>query len=447
MGSTLATYYVELVLKGMENVQRGMEQIKLGLEKVDKVARVAQIGLAALTATVGGFVRAGLAGTGAGNMLTESLKSFSGQVASLFLPIINAVTARIQQLTEWMSKLSGKQQENIRYWIIATGVALGVLSVFPMVVRAIQAVIGSVYQLTAAIVAGEAATGIGLILPAIGFLVAGLAALAVGTEIGRSGLAALGDTLADVTAVPLMQAVRVLNQMAAALGPISDLYFEIVEALTPFRDALVGNVGNSLTVIVAALATANSMFLRLADAVFSLARPFIQLAFALTPLSRFFPDLTTMVAKFAEMIETVAIGIEIGLAVVEGTFIGFLETVIQGIARFLEKFAAMAEAIPFMGKRVAAELRAAAAAVRAIDLNPAERKDAGKGRDDVTPAGGQRERVQDIFTRLQSAALSKSPALELQKKLLDEAKERRRILEEIKRDIIRGRGAVPAVGP
>ena len=59
------------------------------------------------------LVTAGLASTNEGNRLSYTWMLFSRQIASIFLPTINYVIVKLQQMTEWFKKLTGDQQRLI----------------------------------------------------------------------------------------------------------------------------------------------------------------------------------------------------------------------------------------------------------------------------------------------------------------------------------------------
>lgn len=63
-----------------------------------------------LGSSIRGLVQAGLQGTQEGNRLSFAWMLLTKQIASVFLPVINALTAGMQRLTGWFQSLSGDGQ-------------------------------------------------------------------------------------------------------------------------------------------------------------------------------------------------------------------------------------------------------------------------------------------------------------------------------------------------
>jgi hypothetical protein len=163
------------------------------------------------------FVKAGLAGTTAGEALSFQFNQLQRSVAEAFLPVVESVIRRLQTLTQFFRGLSGEQQENVRRWTGITIGALGFMTLVPKLVGGLMTV-GAVLKAAA------------LSNPFL--LAAGaIAALLARTEEGRSSLAEMGKTLMDA-----------FGKLAEILG---EVLVPIVQALT---DALSGPVGKFLLI-------------------------------------------------------------------------------------------------------------------------------------------------------------------------------------------------------
>src|SRR5262249_54441383 len=139
---------------------------------------------AVTTASMLGWVRAGIQATTIGERLSWQQRMLSQQIASLFVPWIEKAIDALSRLTEWFRKLSGEQQESIRWWVAGTIGLLGMLTVVPKLTAAFQGLHSTLLVTMRT-------------NPALA-LAAGMAALLVQTEEGRTSLAEFGNTLANV---------------------------------------------------------------------------------------------------------------------------------------------------------------------------------------------------------------------------------------------------------
>lgn len=182
--------YVELVAKGVKDVERGLDQIKKGLDKVDakakttfakfsdsakaafeKVHRAATWAFAGASAAILHFVRAGLQGTTEGERMAHMFQLLSREIAAIFLPAIRFVTDKVQQLTSWFRSLTRQQQEQISKWAMVTLGVLALLVALPKLIAVISALIVVAKAAGAAmmtIVANPILLGITAITAAIG---------------------------------------------------------------------------------------------------------------------------------------------------------------------------------------------------------------------------------------------------------------------------------------
>jgi hypothetical protein len=191
----------------LKNAQKATEQLKAAEAKATGMA---QGGLAVAAAyayassKLLGFVRAGLAGTTAGEALSHSVNQLQRQFASTFLPVIEKVIQRLQQAVTWFRSLSGDQQASIARWTGLTVGALGFMTLLPKLISGLSTV-GTVLKVAA------------LSNP---FLLAagGVVALMSRTEEGRDSLKEMGKAL--------------LGAFQKVAEILSDLLLPLIESLT-----------------------------------------------------------------------------------------------------------------------------------------------------------------------------------------------------------------------
>jgi hypothetical protein len=161
-----------------------------------------------------GFVKAGLAGTTTGELLSFNINQLHRQIASLFLPVIEGLIKRLQQATDWFRSLSGEQQQSIARWAGLSVGMLGALTILPKLIG-VFGLLGGV--LRTAIVANP-------------FLVVtgALVALMSRTEEGRGALKDVGATL--------------LSAFEAVAKLIAGVLIPVVEALTEVLSGPAGKI-------------------------------------------------------------------------------------------------------------------------------------------------------------------------------------------------------------
>ncbi len=162
----LKTVLKEIEKEFREEEKAAKEAAKAQEEHAKKVGaayrEVGAIAVAAFASAQGalmGFVRAGFAGTAESDMFGTQLKMLSQEIASIFLPIMEAATEKVMEITDWFRSLSGEEQDNILQivtWVGAIGLAIAVI---PKIVSAIGAIITVVRSLGAAMAFLKALTG------------------------------------------------------------------------------------------------------------------------------------------------------------------------------------------------------------------------------------------------------------------------------------------------
>jgi hypothetical protein len=251
----LAQQYIEFVARGLDKVEAGMKGLEGRLTAVSKLADAAKVGFSLLTGVVGGFVTAGLAGTGQAERLGQAMQSLSREIAGIFLPVVEKVIDGIKKVTSWFEQLSGHQQDQIMKWTAAAGAALFMLAIFPKIVTGISAVIGAIRAVTAALAAAGAASGIatgGLttILGIVASLVAAFIGFGAASEEGFGSLSKLIEPIQAAfgriteAAAPLFAAVDKIGELFtrlidSAVGPLNFVMGALADVVIVFVDALI----------------------------------------------------------------------------------------------------------------------------------------------------------------------------------------------------------------
>jgi hypothetical protein len=167
-----------------------------------------------------GFVRAGLEGTTAGVKLSYSTQMLQRQIASAFLPAIEATIGKIQALTEWFRGLTGEQQRVIARF---TGLGLAALAAAKVVPRLADAL---------------KVVGVGSPL----LLVAGaIGAILARSGEGRAALVEFGDAAMGAFAgvVRIIQAT-LLPVLSGIADAIETVVMPVIAGLTEILDSAAG---------------------------------------------------------------------------------------------------------------------------------------------------------------------------------------------------------------
>lgn len=140
----LAELDVSIAMKGWEAMKKQLGEAKEMLTTVetgiDKIAKVSGRAFTYASASIMGFVTAGLRGTYEGERLAFQMDKLSKGIAAIFLPTIQQVSKYLQQAVDWFQSLTREQQDSYRKWIlIGLGVLL-VVSKIPTLISALGAV-------------------------------------------------------------------------------------------------------------------------------------------------------------------------------------------------------------------------------------------------------------------------------------------------------------------
>jgi hypothetical protein len=191
-----------------------------------KFGTVARLALAGATASVVGFVRAGLSGTVEGNYLSLQWQMLSREIASVFLPLIRTLTSLVQQLVVKFQQLDGEGQKNVRNMALMAGGAGVLLGILPKLASGFGSIGTSAAQIAMAFGATAVSAG------PIGIAVAALAAVAV--------------VVAGAFALAYSRSAELRASVQKLIGVVQELYERMKPIFTQLFDAF----ARGMTVII-----------------------------------------------------------------------------------------------------------------------------------------------------------------------------------------------------
>lgn len=201
-----------------------MQAIQDGLQRTARAAEQA-VGIVILN-RLNSWVQAGLQASAMGQVLNFQFEQLSRTLAGLFGPEIQKLIDLVGQFVQWINNLSDQQKELIARLVEGAAAALLVAKVVPFLFSGIMMLVGGVQALVAAFVELDVASG--GILPVVGAVLTALAALAVGTEIGRSGMAELWKVIKPVVDAFGALAQTIAAQLAPIISTLADAFLEVV---------------------------------------------------------------------------------------------------------------------------------------------------------------------------------------------------------------------------
>jgi phage-related protein len=217
---------------------------------------MAVVGFQMLRDKTEAWVRAGMAGTNYGNLLSMQFTLLSQQIAGVFVPVIQKVIEVVTQLANWFRGLSGEQQALIRNIVLAAAVmaiAHGVIgrvtgalvamgtSIVSAIIPAFQALVTVVTTggLTMASALSLATAGISALIGLVVAIASAVAVLGAGIVAGTStGQSAIATLIAAFK--PLWDALK-------------DIYAKVSETIGPALDQLGGMIGEIIEILATAL--------------------------------------------------------------------------------------------------------------------------------------------------------------------------------------------------
>lgn len=261
----ISELFVMFTTKGVDSVAAAGKKVQESMEKTNDVIKsigsVATATFGAASASILAMAAAGVAASTTGQVLQFQMERLARTVAGLFGPEINKLIELIQRLTDWIDHLSNSQKKMIAFFTLAAaGIAI-FLALLPAIISGVGSLIAGILGIAAAIKAALASTGVGSILPIIGYLIAGITAAVVActaalggffafTDVGNDLLKELADTvmpavteawelLADIFAIVADVARAVLIPVLKVVVIIlKEIVKEIREAINELRQFL-----------------------------------------------------------------------------------------------------------------------------------------------------------------------------------------------------------------
>jgi hypothetical protein len=355
---------VQQLPAALQAAQAGLEKLRSGAAAVGSVmGRTFGVGILAL----GGWVTAGVAASSAGQMLSFQIERLARSVAGLFAPEINKLIELIGQLTDWINSLTPAQKEMIVRFVEGAAAALAVAKVAPMLIGAIGGVIGAVQMLAGAFLELDVETG--GILPVIGAIVTGLAALAIGTEVGRNGLGKLmegikpiADAFQQLLGAAIEGLTPILEAVSAAFGAVAEGLQPLFAALSQVATVIGGALKQALDKLIPTALDMVSVWIETVQALVPLLEPIGALIGALVKagaavfrvanvfnmliavvVARVLPPLVKLVAAFmplvtviVELVGTIAEALAPVLEAIAGLFVKLVELAVPVIQFFAD---------------------------------------------------------------------------------------------------------------
>jgi hypothetical protein len=249
----IADLFVLFSAKGVDSVVEATKRVQEGMQKANDVIKsigsVVQATFGAASATILGFATAGVAASATGQVLGFEMERLSRTIAGLFAPEIRKLIDLIRGVTDWINSLSNSQKKMIAFFTLAAAGITAFLLLLPVLTAGIQSLVTQIVELTVAIVTAESSTGIGALLPLIGFAieavtgaVLGLSAATAGflvfTEEGNNLLKELADAIMPLVTEAwelLADVFQIVAEVAkAVLIPVLKIIVAVLKEMMHF---------------------------------------------------------------------------------------------------------------------------------------------------------------------------------------------------------------------
>jgi phage-related protein len=148
---------VQFSAKGADALSEAIKGVKEKLADIVKGADIAGKAMRTAFDAAGASLSifAGLTGTVQGEALSLRFQMLSREIASLFIPQIQAAINALGRLVEWLRNLSGEQQSNLAGWIVGASAAFKFGSVLGGLLGPIGAVVGALLGIGTGILVGK----------------------------------------------------------------------------------------------------------------------------------------------------------------------------------------------------------------------------------------------------------------------------------------------------
>lgn len=338
-----------VVASGMGTAATAMARVAQGAAQmagqIQSAMSLASISVLGFSASVGGFVAAGVRFSYVGDQISLYLQRISLAMSGLFRPELTKAIDLLRGVTNWLYSLSEAQRENIARWIMAGAAALATAAILPRIISGITGVIGAVRALTLAILEGEFATGIGAILPVIGAAVAGLVVLNGGME----GVKKVFTSVMEVVR-PVFEAVRDFAVSAAkAFEPLFAALGKVFEALKPVMKVLAelaGAVVRALASVLQVLATVLTVIVKILEPIVVIFAKVAEIiGKILVPVIRILAAVLEVVARVVQALFKILEPILNLIVKVVEAIMELLGPVVEVVASVLGKIAEVVESV------------------------------------------------------------------------------------------------------
>ncbi|QEL17441.1 hypothetical protein [Limnoglobus roseus] len=190
---------------------------------------------AATVATGGilGMVRAGLRNTVEGNMLAAQFTMLSRELAGIFLPVVQALTRRMQALNLWLSKLTIRQQDQLMHAGLAVGGVAAAGALAKPVIGPVVGLLGGAMKAVAGL--APALIGVAGAGGPVTIILGALAAAATAAGVAFATLVAVSEPIRNA----LGKVFAAFEKVWVALAPVRQALLELAEAVVvPFLEEL-----------------------------------------------------------------------------------------------------------------------------------------------------------------------------------------------------------------
>lgn len=228
MFAKLAELFVQFSTQGFDTFTAAFDQAKAKMESVHKAAEA--LGSASnrtfglMTAAVMDWVKAGIAASGVGQILTFQLGLLARTIAGLFQPEIREAILLIQRFTQWLQNLTDAQKEHISTWLKIVGVVGVILGVLPKLISTFSDVRAAIKAINTTLIS----TGWGAIIVVVGLVAGAIATFLTVTKSGRKVLEQLGEAFMPIVNIVLK---LIENIYKLTLGPIFAAALPILNAV------------------------------------------------------------------------------------------------------------------------------------------------------------------------------------------------------------------------
>lgn len=158
-GQQLKADFVGAMRDLSAEAERGQEKVTKMMGAIAGAGHAVKVAFLSATATVSGFVTAGISSSVVGQQLSFVMGELSRTIAGIFGPEIRAVIELIRDIMQWFRSLSAAQLESLAYWAKFIFVFGSIVLIGAKVLAMVSAITFALFGQTAAQIALNVATG------------------------------------------------------------------------------------------------------------------------------------------------------------------------------------------------------------------------------------------------------------------------------------------------